>query len=126
MGAFATRYQTATVDGLEVFYREAGDPSNPTSVLLHGFPSSSHMFRNLIAALSDQFHLIAPEIAQKMRQLGAISASLSDDDFADITLYHYGPQSGFHVTVTVLGWSEDRAREFLAAQFAHALSATRV
>lgn len=66
------------------------------------------------------------EIAQKMRQLGAFSPSLSDDDFADITLYHYGPQSGFHVTVTVLGWSEDRAREFLGAQFAHALSATQV
>ncbi len=66
------------------------------------------------------------EIAQKMRHLGAFSPSLSDDDFADITLYHYGPQSGFHVTVTVLGWPEDRAREFLAAQFAHALSATQV
>lgn len=61
MSAFATRYQTVTVDGLEVFYREAGDPANPTILLLHGFPSSSHMFRNLIASLSDSFHLVAPD-----------------------------------------------------------------
>jgi pimeloyl-ACP methyl ester carboxylesterase len=61
MTAFATRHRTATVEGLKVFYREAGDPSNPTVLLLHGFPSSSHMFRNLIAELSDEYHLIAPD-----------------------------------------------------------------
>lgn len=61
MTAFGTRYQTATIDGWEVFYREAGDPANPTLVLLHGFPSSSHMYRNLIADLSDTYHLIAPD-----------------------------------------------------------------
>lgn len=61
MSAFATRYHTVNVDGLEVFYREAGDPANPTILLLHGFPSSSHMFRNLIASLSDSFHLVAPD-----------------------------------------------------------------
>src|SRR5688500_12607144 len=58
---FATRHRTVTVEGLEVFYREAGDPSRPTLVLLHGFPASSFMFRNLIAALADRFHLIAPD-----------------------------------------------------------------
>jgi len=50
-----------TVDGLEIFYREAGDPAKPTIVLLHGFPSSSHMYRNLIRDLSDAYHLIAPD-----------------------------------------------------------------
>lgn len=62
------------------------------------------------------------EIARKIRQLGAFSTEFSDDDFADITLYHYGPQNGFHYTVTVLGWPEERARKFLSAQFAHTLS----
>lgn len=61
MTDFGTRFKTATVDGWEVFYREAGDPANPTLVLLHGFPSSSHMYRNLIAELSDVYHLIAPD-----------------------------------------------------------------
>ncbi|MGW4701357.1 alpha/beta fold hydrolase [Streptomyces sp. NPDC004285] len=61
MSAFALRARTATVDGLDVFYREAGDPSNPTLVLLHGFPSSSHMYRGLIADLADAYHLIAPD-----------------------------------------------------------------
>ncbi|MFE1318332.1 alpha/beta fold hydrolase [Kitasatospora phosalacinea] len=61
MTAFATRYRTALVDGLEIAYREAGDPSAPTLVLLHGFPSSSHMFRGLIAELADEYHLIAPD-----------------------------------------------------------------
>ena len=61
MTSFDTRYQTAPIDGLDVFYREAGDPSKPTVLLLHGFPSSSHMFRNLIASLSDDYHLIAPD-----------------------------------------------------------------
>jgi pimeloyl-ACP methyl ester carboxylesterase len=56
-----TAYKTETVDGLEVFYREAGDPANPTLVLLHGYPSSSFMFRNLIPALEDGFHLVAPD-----------------------------------------------------------------
>jgi pimeloyl-ACP methyl ester carboxylesterase len=61
MAAFSTRFRTAAVEGLEVFYREAGDPDNPTLVLLHGFPSSSHMFRNVMAELSDEYHLIAPD-----------------------------------------------------------------
>ncbi|MFC8761773.1 alpha/beta fold hydrolase [Streptomyces sp. NPDC057193] len=61
MSAFAQRTRTVTVDGLDVFYREAGDPANPTLVLLHGFPSSSHMYRGLIAELADAYHLIAPD-----------------------------------------------------------------
>jgi pimeloyl-ACP methyl ester carboxylesterase len=54
-------YRTRTVDSLDVFYREAGDPQAPAVVLLHGFPTSSHMFRNLIPALADRYHVIAPD-----------------------------------------------------------------
>ena len=56
-----TTYRTLDVDGLEIFYREAGPRDAPTILLLHGFPTSSHMFRNLIPALSDRFHLVAPD-----------------------------------------------------------------
>ncbi|EJZ18546.1 alpha/beta hydrolase (plasmid) [Rhizobium sp. Pop5] len=55
-------YHCVDIDGHEIFYREAGDPTKPTLLLLHGFPSSSHMFRDLIPQLADRFHLIAPDI----------------------------------------------------------------
>ena len=55
------RHKIAEVDGLHVFYREAGDPANPKLVLLHGFPASSHQYRNLMPALEDRFYLIAPD-----------------------------------------------------------------
>jgi pimeloyl-ACP methyl ester carboxylesterase len=54
-------YQHATVRGVKMFYREAGSKDFPTLVLLHGFPSSSHMFRDLIPKLEDKFHIIAPD-----------------------------------------------------------------
>lgn len=56
-----TTYNSVSVKGLEVFYREAGPKDAPTIVLLHGFPSSSHMFRELIPRLADRFHVIAPD-----------------------------------------------------------------
>ena len=56
-----TLHKTAHVDGLDIFYREAGPKGAPTIVLLHGFPTSSQMFRNLIPALSDRFHVVAPD-----------------------------------------------------------------
>ena len=56
-----TRYRTATVDGVELFYREAGPADAPVIVLLHGFPTSSHMFRNLIPALAERYRVIAPD-----------------------------------------------------------------
>ena len=58
---FATLYKTENVNGLEIFYRAAGSEDAPTIILLHGFPTSSHMFRNLIPALSDRYHLVAPD-----------------------------------------------------------------
>jgi len=61
MGDTTVRHRTVAVDGLSIFYREAGDARNPTLVLLHGFPSSSVMFRELIPRLADRFHLLAPD-----------------------------------------------------------------
>jgi pimeloyl-ACP methyl ester carboxylesterase len=55
-------FKTVEVDGLKIFYREAGSPSKPTIVLLHGFPTSSHMFRNLIPILAKEYHVIAPDL----------------------------------------------------------------
>ncbi|WP_086930747.1 alpha/beta fold hydrolase [Agarilytica rhodophyticola] len=55
------RYQTLESDGVNIFYREAGKPSDTAIVLLHGFPSSSHMYRDLLPKLSDDFYLIAPD-----------------------------------------------------------------
>ena len=57
-----TTYQQAVVDGSKIFYREAGPKNRPTILLLHGFPTSSHMFRNLIPALADLYHMVAPDL----------------------------------------------------------------
>ncbi len=56
------QYRTTEVDGLNVFYREAGSPPSPKLLLLHGFPSASHMFRDLTPLLADHFHIIAPDL----------------------------------------------------------------
>jgi pimeloyl-ACP methyl ester carboxylesterase len=56
------RYQHATIDGHKIFYREAGPATAPAILLLHGFPTSSHMFRNLIPALSDSYRVVAPDL----------------------------------------------------------------
>jgi pimeloyl-ACP methyl ester carboxylesterase len=55
-------YRTADVEGLKIFYREAGSADAPALLLLHGFPTSSHMFRYLIPMLADRFHLVAPDL----------------------------------------------------------------
>ena len=55
------KFGTVEVDGLNIAYREAGDPQSPKLVLLHGFPASSHQYRNLVPALADRFHVIAPD-----------------------------------------------------------------
>lgn len=59
---YEVRYRFAEADGVRVFYREAGDPQNPVLLLLHGFPSSSHQFRDLMPKLTDKFYLIAPDL----------------------------------------------------------------
>src|SRR5215813_13921187 len=57
-----THYRTAIVDGHKVFYRKAGDPEAPSLLLLHGFPTSSHVFRDLIPLLADRYHVVAPDL----------------------------------------------------------------
>lgn len=61
VSAVKVEYKTVKVDGLDIFYREAGPKDAPTLLLLHGFPTSSHMFRNLIPALADRYHVVAPD-----------------------------------------------------------------
>ena len=58
----ATHYKTADVDGFKVFYREAGRKGAPKLLLLHGFPTAGHMFRDLIPQLADDFHIVAPDL----------------------------------------------------------------
>lgn len=77
-----TTYHTVEIDGLNLFYREAGSPNNPTILLLHGFPTSSHMFRNLMIALADRFHLIAPDYP------GFGNSSMPTVDEFDYTFEH--------------------------------------
>ncbi len=77
-----TTYHTISIDGLDIFYREAGSRDNPTILLLHGFPTSSHMFRDLIPALADQFHLVAPDYP------GYGNSSMPSVDEFDYTFDH--------------------------------------
>ena len=56
------KYLTVEVDGFKVFYREAGASDAPALLLLHGFPSAGHMFRDLIPLLSDRYHVVAPDL----------------------------------------------------------------
>jgi pimeloyl-ACP methyl ester carboxylesterase len=60
-GENKVQYKTVDINGLGIFYREAGNRKDPTILLLHGFPSSSHMYRNLINELADEYHIIAPD-----------------------------------------------------------------
>jgi len=80
--SFPTLHKTVSVEGLEIFYREAGSKEAPTLLLLHGFPTSSHMFRNLIPQLSDRFHLIAPDYP------GYGNSSMPGVDQFDYTFNH--------------------------------------
>ena len=79
---FQTRYKTTEVEGVDIFYREAGPRDAPAIVLLHGFPTSSHMFRNLIPALSDSFHVVAPDFP------GFGNSSMPTVDEFDYTFDH--------------------------------------
>jgi pimeloyl-ACP methyl ester carboxylesterase len=58
----SVRYRSIPVDGTNIFYREAGSGGAPKLLLLHGFPTSSHMFRDLIPLLTDRFHIVAPDL----------------------------------------------------------------
>lgn len=90
----ALRYGTESVDGHKIFYREAGDPAKPSIVLLHGFPSSSHQYRNLIRDLGDSYHLIAPDYP-----------GFGSSDFPPATEYEY---SFDNIAETIDGFLEQR------------------
>ncbi len=109
-------FNTVDVDGLKLFYREAGNPSRPTVLLLHGFPSASHMFRDLIPELADDFHIVAPDLPgfgmteQPARDqfdykfetiasvLGRFTEVLGLDRFA-VYVFDYGAPVGFRLAV---------------------------
>lgn len=109
-----TAFRYEIIDGLSVAYREAGDPTNPTVLLLHGFPTSSHMFRNLIPELAKTYHVIAPDYPgygasdmpdaadyeYSFANTAAIITELLDqknvDDYA-VYLMDYGAPVGFRM-----------------------------
>jgi pimeloyl-ACP methyl ester carboxylesterase len=89
MTTHPTTYHFATVNGRKVFYREAGDPKAPTIILLHGFPTSSFMFRDLIPQIADRFHVIAPDYIG-FGQSDAPTASEFDYNFDNLTAHVAG------------------------------------
>ena len=81
-----TFYRTVKVNGVDIFYREAGNPDKPTILLLHGYPTSSHMFRNLITDLSVRYHVLAPDYPGfgRSEQPSMTDFEYSFDNFARI------------------------------------------
>ena len=109
----AIRYRTADVDGFHVFFREAGAPQAPKLLLLHGFPSAGHMFRDLIPRLDDRFHLIAPDLPGFGRSdmpgrgctfdriaetIGCFTELVGFDRYA-VYVFDYGAPTGFRLAV---------------------------
>jgi len=111
-----TRYRHASVDGIKVFYREDGSANAPVILLLHGFPTSSHMFRNLIPALADNYHIVAPDLpgfgfsdapdrntyrytfAQIARTVAAFTDAIGLNRFA-LYVFDYGAPTGFRLAL---------------------------
>src|SRR5271170_413611 len=109
----AIKYRTADVDGFKIFYREAGETGAPKLLLLHGFPTAGHMFRDLIPRLADRFHIIAPDlpgfgnsympgrgytferVAEKIDRLTEI---VGFDRYA-VYVFDYGAPTGFRLAV---------------------------
>lgn len=89
--AFGPVFGYEQIDGLQIAYREAGDPANPTILLLHGFPTSSHMFRNLIPALAENFHVIAPDYP-----------GFGASDMPDAAEYEYGFENAAQIVTQLL------------------------
>jgi len=117
------RFANIDIEGLDIFYREAGKPGAPKLVLLHGFPSSSHQYRNLMPALAERFHVIAPDypgfgnsalpdparFAYTFDHLSAIVESfLAKVGFTSFGLYvqDYGGPVGFRIVTRRPEWLE--------------------
>ena len=109
----AIKYRTADVGGFNLFYREAGAPNAPKLLLLHGFPTASHMFRDLIPLLADRFHMIAPDLPAfgKSDMLGRdctfdeiaetidrFTEAVGFDRYA-VYVFDYGAPTGFRLAV---------------------------
>jgi pimeloyl-ACP methyl ester carboxylesterase len=109
-------YRKAKTHGIQVFYREAGDPKNPAILLLHGFPTSSHMFRDLMPLLADRYHVVAPDLpgfgfsdAPERAKFKYTFGNLADviDGFAEavgleryaIYVFDYGAPVGFRLAL---------------------------
>ena len=105
-------YRTVDVDGVEIFYRETGEPDAPKLLLLHGFPTSSHMFRDLIPLLSGSFHIAAPDLpgfgrsadprensfASIAETIERFTGIIGFDRFA-VYVFDYGAPTGFRLAV---------------------------
>ena len=117
MNSPSISYKTAQVDGFKIFYREAGDPQDPAILLLHGVPTSSHMFRNLIPELARQYPVIAPDLPgfgfsdapdhqafaytfdHLAEVIGRFTESVDLKKFA-IYVFDYGAPVGFRLAVS--------------------------
>src|SRR6201997_1429128 len=111
-----TKYLYAKVEGRKIFYREAGSNTSPNILLLHGFPTSSHMFRNLIPALTDSYHVVAPDLPgfgfsdmpdrknfrytfdNLARVIAGFCQTIGLDQFA-IYVFDYGAPTGFRLAL---------------------------
>src|SRR6185437_10053139 len=90
-------YRTADVDGLKIFYREAGAADAPKLLLLHGFPSAGHMFRDLIPQLADRFHIVAPDLPG-FGQSDMPGRGFTFDRYA-LYVFDYGAPTGFRLAL---------------------------
>jgi pimeloyl-ACP methyl ester carboxylesterase len=107
-----TKYRSVDIDGSKVFFREGGAPDAPKLLLLHGFPTSSHMFRDLIPLLTDRFHIVAPDLPgfglsdpsrpSTFERIAEIIDRLTEligfDRYA-VYVFDYGAPTGFRIAV---------------------------